>query len=166
MCERNPIRAPRFIPRLLKGDNKRRTRLRRKHKTHWSATTNDLAVSCARQAALSFLLLFSSFTSQRECALKENHKRIHQQSEARERKSEICNQRIEFAWRCALRVELDHALFAFSIQLMTAASSSASEFIRTRSEKFVIEATSSALRPECFEKLRKLASIGIHWWMN
>lgn len=100
------IRAVHFIPPTFKRrQQQRRTRFRRKHKTQRSATTNDLAVSCARRAALSFLLLFSSFTSQPECALKKNHKRIHQQSDARdEEEKRNCNHGNEFTRRCALRV--------------------------------------------------------------
>lgn len=85
--------------------------------------------------------------------IEENHKRIHQQSEAREKlESEIAITGLNPLGAVILRAELDHALFAFSIHLMTVASVLPLEFImfaihrRFRSESFAIEATSSVPR--------------------
>lgn len=157
------IRSVHFIPPTFKRrQQQRRTRLRRKHKTQRSATTNDLAVSCARRAALSFLLLFSSFTSQPECALKKITKEfINKVRRDEERKSEIAITGMNSLSAALCGLELDHALFAFSIRLMTAASGSASEFFRFRSEPFAIEATSSAPRPDASSK--RYASSILNW---
>lgn len=150
MCERNSIRAL-HSSTFKRRQQQRGTRSRRKHKTQRSASTNDLAVSCARRAASSFLLSLSSFfvhVPTRIC-IEENHKRIHRQSEAREKlERENAITGLNALGAVILRAELDHALFALSIYLMTVASVLALESIND----FVLSRLQSR-QPQVFQGL-------------